>query len=44
MDEISIKFGMGLAEPFTGKDGKEFMRTSTARACGLRSLQKEPQS
>ena len=26
MDEISIKFGKGLAEPFTGKDGKEFMR------------------
>ena len=23
MDEISIKFGKGLAEPFTGKDGKE---------------------
>ena len=26
MEEISIKFGKGLAEPFTGKDGKEFMR------------------
>ena len=26
MDEISIKFGKGLAEPCTGKDGKEFMR------------------
>lgn len=25
-DEISIKFGKGLAEPFTAKDGKEFMR------------------
>ena len=26
MEEISIKFGKGLAEPFTGKDGKEYMR------------------
>lgn len=26
VEEISIKFGKGLAEPFTGKDGKEFMR------------------
>ena len=26
MDEISIKFGKGLAEPFTGKDGKDYMR------------------
>ena len=26
MDGISIKFGKGLAESFTGKDGKEFMR------------------
>ena len=25
-DVISIKFGKGLAEPFTAKDGKEFMR------------------
>jgi len=25
-EEISIKFGKGLAEPFTGKDGKEYMR------------------
>ena len=25
-DEISIKFGKGLAEPFTAKDGKEYMR------------------
>ena len=25
-EEISIKFGKGLAEPFTGKDGKEFMK------------------
>ncbi len=24
--EVTIKFGKGLAEPFTGKDGKEFMR------------------
>lgn len=26
MEEISIKFGKGLAEPFTGKDGKEYMK------------------
>ena len=26
MEEISIKFGKGLTEPFTGKDGKEYMR------------------
>ena len=26
IEEISIKFGKGLAEPFTAKDGKEFMR------------------
>ncbi len=25
-DEITIKFGKGLAEPFTAKDGKEYMR------------------
>lgn len=25
-DEVTIKFGKGLAEPFTSKDGKEFMR------------------
>ena len=25
-DEITIKFGRGLAEPFTSKDGKDFMR------------------
>ena len=25
-DEVAIKFGKGLAEPFTSKDGKEFMR------------------
>lgn len=25
-EELTIKFGKGLAEPFTGKDGKEFMR------------------
>lgn len=25
-EEISIKFGKGLAEPFTAKDGKEYMR------------------
>lgn len=27
-DEITIKFGRGLAEPFTSKDGKELMRIS----------------
>ena len=27
-EEISIKFGKGLAEPFTAKDGREFMRIS----------------
>lgn len=26
IEEICIKFGKGLAEPFTGKDGKEYMR------------------
>ena len=26
MEEISIKFGKGLAEQFTGKNGKEYMR------------------
>ena len=26
MEEISIKFGKGLAEPFTGKNGREYMR------------------
>lgn len=26
MEEISIKFGKGLAEPFTAKDGKEYMK------------------
>ena len=26
MEEVSIKFGKGLAEAFTGKDGKEYMR------------------
>ncbi len=25
-DEVTIKFGKGLAEPFTAKDGKEYMR------------------
>ena len=25
-EEVTIKFGKGLAEPFTSKDGKEFMR------------------
>ncbi len=25
-DEVTIKFGKGLAEPFTSKDGREFMR------------------
>ena len=25
-EEVSIKFGKGLAEPFTSKDGREFMR------------------
>ncbi len=27
-EEITIKFGKGLAEPFTSKDGREFMRIS----------------
>ena len=27
-EEITIKFGKGLSEPFTAKDGKEFMRIS----------------
>jgi len=26
VEEISLKFGKGLAEPFTAKDGKEYMR------------------
>ena len=26
VEELSIKFGKGLAEPFTAKDGKEYMR------------------
>ena len=26
VEEISIKFGKGLAEQFTGKDGKDYMR------------------
>ena len=26
IEEISIKFGKGLAEPFTAKDGKEYVR------------------
>ncbi len=26
MEEISIQFGKGLAEPFTAKDGREMMR------------------
>ena len=25
-EELTIKFGKGLAEPFTGKDGKDYMR------------------
>ena len=28
MEEVTIKFGKGLAEPFQSKDGREFMRIS----------------
>ena len=31
-DEISIKFGKGLADTFTAKDGKEFMKISIPNA------------
>ena len=31
-DEISIKFGKGLADTFTAKDGKEFTKISTPNA------------
>lgn len=32
MEEISIKFGKGLAEPFIAKNGKEYMRIDIPNA------------
>ena len=29
--EIAIKFGKGLAQPFTGKDGTQYMRIQIPR-------------